>query len=121
MDIAMPIYANKNLTQYNHPPPSKPQHCPYTPNPIVYGKDNKAPTPGDTSKLLDTASKRHIQQIVGSFLYYAQAVDPTILMALSAIAEQQSAPSEEALARVNKFIATCGRTPMQKSDTELPT
>jgi hypothetical protein len=71
VDIAMPVYAIKNLTRYDHPPPLKPQHCPYTPNPIVYGKDNQAPTPGDTSLLLDAAGKRRIQQIVGSFLYYA--------------------------------------------------
>jgi hypothetical protein len=100
----MPVYAIKNLTRYNHPPPVKPQHCPYTPNPIVYGKDNQAPTPGDTSPLLDAAGKRRMQQIVGSFLYYARAVDPTILMALSAIAAQQSAPTEETLACVNQFL-----------------
>jgi len=104
VDIAMPVYAIKYLTRYDHPPPFKPQHCPYTPNPIAYGKDNQATTPGDTSPLLDAAGKRRIQQIVGSFLYYAQAVDPTILMALSAIVAQQSAPMEEKLARGNQFL-----------------
>ena len=100
----MPVYAINNLTQYNHPPPLKPQHCPYTPNPIVYRKDNQDPTPRDTSPLLNDAGKGRIQQIVGSFLYYARAVEPTILMALSAIAAQQSAPTEETLARVNQFL-----------------
>jgi len=100
----MPVYAIKNLTHYDHPPPMKPQHCPYTPNLIAYGKDNQATTPGDTSPLLDAAGKRRIQQIVGSFLYYARAVDPTILMALSDIAAQQSAPTEETLALVNQFL-----------------
>ena len=95
---------DKNLTRYDHPPPLKPQHCPYTPNPIAYGTDNQATTPGDTSPLLDAAGKRCIQQIVGSFLYYARAVDPTILIALSAIAAQQSVPTEETLARVNQFL-----------------
>ncbi len=33
------------------------------------------------------------------------AVNPTILMALSAIIAQQSAPTEETLARVNQFFA----------------
>jgi len=32
--------------------------------------------------------KKRIEQIVGTFLYYAQAVDLTILMALSAITSQ---------------------------------
>ncbi len=104
VDIAIPIYAIKNLTRYNHPAPVKPQYCPYTPNSITYGRDNQATTPSNTSPLLDAAGKKRIQQIVGSFLYYAQAVNPTILMALSAIAAQQSAPTEETLARVNQFL-----------------
>ena len=57
--------------------------------------------PGDTSPLLDATGKRHIQQTVDSFLYYARAVDPIILMALSAITAQQSAPTEGTLAHVN--------------------
>jgi hypothetical protein len=89
VDIAMPLYAIKNLTRYNHPPPLKPQHCPYTPNPIADGKDDQAMTPSNTSPLLDASGKKRIQQIVGSFLHYAHAVDPTILMALSAIAHNK--------------------------------
>jgi hypothetical protein len=106
VDIAMPTYAIKNLTRYNHPTPVKPQHCPYTPNliTITYGRDNQATTPSNTSPLLDAAGKKQIQQIVGSFLYYARAADPTILMALSVIAAQQSAPTEETLACVNQFL-----------------
>ena len=123
VDIAMPLYAIKNIKQYNHEhaPPLKPQHCPYTPDPIAYGKDNQeAPMPSDTSPLINAAGKKRIQRIVGNFLYYARAVNPTIFMALSAIAAQQSAPPEETLGCVNQST-TCGRTPMQKSDTELPT
>jgi hypothetical protein len=55
-------------------------------NPISYGKVNQATTPSNTSPLLNAAGKKHIHQIVGSFLYYAHAVDPTILMVFSAIA-----------------------------------
>jgi hypothetical protein len=100
----MPIYAVKSLTRYNHPPPLKPQHCLYTPIPITYGKDNQATTLSDTSPLLNAAGKKRIQQIVSSFLYYVDAVNPTILMGISAIATQQSAPTEETLAHVNRFL-----------------
>ncbi len=82
----MPIYEIKNLTRYTHPPPLKPQHCPYTPNPIAYGKDNQAMTQSGTSLLLEATGEKRIQQNGGSFFYYTRAVDPTILMALSAIA-----------------------------------
>ncbi len=91
----MPVYAIKNLTRYNHLhlPPLKPQHCPYMPTPITYGKDNQATTPRNTSPLLDAAGKKGMQQISGSFLYYMCTVDPAILMVLSTIAAQQSAPT----------------------------
>jgi hypothetical protein len=74
------------------------------PNPIACGKDNQAPMPSDTSPLLDAAGKKRIQQMVGSFLYYTGLVNPTILMALSANTVQQSAPTEETLARVSRFL-----------------
>ncbi len=90
----MPKYIMKQLTHYAHPAPLKPQHCPFAPNPITYGKDNQAPNPTNESPLLDDAGKKQIQQVVGSFLYYAQAVNPTILMALSDIATQQLLPTK---------------------------
>jgi hypothetical protein len=90
----MPKYVMKQLARYAHPAPVKPQHYPFSPNPNTYGKDNQATTPADDSPLLDNAGKKQIQQVVGSFLYYAQAVNATILMALSDIATQQAAPTE---------------------------
>jgi hypothetical protein len=38
LDISMPGYVIKQLTKYKHPKPKKPQHCPWEPNPINYGK-----------------------------------------------------------------------------------
>jgi hypothetical protein len=67
----MAAYVTKQLTQYGHIPPLKPQHCPYAPNPINYGEDNQTPSPIDNSPLLDDTGKKQIQKIVGSFLYYA--------------------------------------------------
>jgi hypothetical protein len=90
VNLAMVKYVMKQLTKYGHVAPLKPQHCPYPPTPIKYSKDNQSPLPIDDSPRLDKAGKKCIQQIVGSFLYYARAVDPTILMALSEISSQQA-------------------------------
>jgi hypothetical protein len=100
----MTKFVIKQMTRYDHPTPLKPQHCPYSPNPISYGKNNQAPTPTNDSPLLDAAGKKRIQQIVRSFLYYARAVDPTILMALSDIATQSSAPTVNTKKRVDQFL-----------------
>ncbi len=89
VDLAMEKYVMKQLTKYGHVAPLKPQHCLFLPNPIKYGKYNQAPSPLNDSPLLNEAGKKFIQQIVGSFLYYARAVDPTILMAFSEISSQQ--------------------------------
>jgi hypothetical protein len=90
----MPTYIIKQLTCYQHPAPDRPQHHPFLPNPIMYGKDTQAPKPTDNSSLLENTGKKRIQQGVGSFLYYAWAINPTILMALSDIATQQATPTE---------------------------
>jgi hypothetical protein len=104
VDTSMAQYVMKLLVKYGHVAPAKPQHCPYSPNTIQYGKDNQTPMPSNNSPLLDKAGKKHIQQIVGSFLYYARAVDPTIVMALSDLSSQQSAPTENTVKRVNQFL-----------------
>ena len=104
VDTMMPDYVTKKLTQYNHPKPKRPQHCPYTPAPVQYGRKTQTPIPTDDSPPLDKDGKKRIQGIIGSFLYYARAVDPTILMALSAIAADQANPTELTLKRINQFL-----------------
>ncbi len=104
VDLAMPAYGMKQLTKHIHIAPLKPQHSWYVLNPIKYGKDNQSPSPLDKSPCLNEAQKKRTQQIVGSFLYYAQAVDPTILMALSEIASQQAVPTENTMECVNQFL-----------------
>jgi hypothetical protein len=102
------------LTRYAHKQPSRPQHCPYTPHPIKYGKDNQTVDPIDESPPLDEAGKEYIQQVVGSFLYYARAIDPTILMALSDISTQQNKPTENTKKRVDQFLDYMATHPMAK-------
>jgi hypothetical protein len=104
IDIAMTAFVAKPLLWYKHPHPKKQQNCSYNPYPIKYGKDSQAIDQIYTHPKLNDTNKKCIQQIVGSFLYYSCAVDPTILMALSAIASQQAAPTEDPHNRVNQFL-----------------
>jgi hypothetical protein len=68
------------------------------------GKKNQAPNPTNDTPLLDDAGKKCIQQVVGSFLYYARAVNPTTLMASSAIATQQSVPTKNTKKWADQFL-----------------
>jgi hypothetical protein len=97
VDTSMAQDVMKQLVKYGHVALTKSQHCPYSPSAIQYGKDNQAPTPSNDSVLLDKAGKKRIQQIVGSFRFYARAIDPTIVMALSDFSSQQSAPTKNTM------------------------
>jgi hypothetical protein len=83
LDISMPGYIKKLLLKYKHRMPTKPQHCPYAPAPKQYGAKVQTPLPVDISPKLSPKEIKEIQRVIGSILYYARAVDITVLMALS--------------------------------------
>ena len=60
--------------------------------------------PIDHSPPLDEKGKKRIQQIVGSFLYYARAIDLTILPALSEISSLQAHPTENTKKKANMLL-----------------
>jgi hypothetical protein len=85
LNILMPGYITKLLQNYKHRIPPKPQHCPYSPSPKQYGAKAQALIPINIFSKLSPKEIKEIQQIIGSILYYAGAVDITVLMALSSI------------------------------------
>ena len=52
LDILMPGYVRRQLLKYKHITSSRPQHCPYSPEPKKYGLEAQAPLPIDTSRPL---------------------------------------------------------------------
>eukprot|EP00804_Cyclotella_cryptica_P000090 CCRYP_013749-RA/>CCRYP_013749-RA protein AED:0.16 eAED:0.11 QI:0/0/0/1/0/0/3/0/1031 len=60
--------------------------------------------PHDDSPPLHNQKIKHIQQIVGSFLYYSRATDPTIAHALRELATQQAHATENTLKRCTHFL-----------------
>ena len=58
----------------------------------------------DTSELLNAEDTRYIQSAVGSLLYYARALDSTMLPALNQIGTQQSAPTVNTRKAVNQLL-----------------
>jgi hypothetical protein len=85
----MPGYINKAIKKYQHPMPTAPQDTPYAVAPIQYGAKVQQVKINTTSPL-STAELKQVQDIVGTLLYYAQAIHPTLLAALSTIAAQQA-------------------------------
>ena len=49
-------------------------------------------------------TKKYIQQVLGTFLYYARAVDSTMMVALSAITSEHARPTAKTLHKVQLFL-----------------
>jgi hypothetical protein len=93
-DISMPGCVANVLSKFQHDTPKHPQHAPSIYVMPVYGAKTQYTTQDETPPL--TAKHcLNIQKVTGSVLYYARAVDPTILMPLNDIATEQTKATEK--------------------------
>ena len=79
------------LKRFHHARPRKAQDQPHAHLKTIYGAKKQYAPDDDDSPLLSKADKKFVQEVTGTFLYYARAVDLTMLTALGSIATQQSA------------------------------
>ena len=99
----MPGYVDRLLKIYR-PDLTTGAQSPYIYVPWQAGADKTRQTPTeDTSPPLPPDSIHEIQQICGAFLWYARAVDNTMLFATRTISAQQAKPTQNTLALVNRL------------------
>jgi hypothetical protein len=99
----MPGYVSKVLSKFQHDAPMHPQHTPSRYVTPVYGSKTQYATKDETPPL--TAKQcLAIQKVTGSILYYARAVDPTVLMPLNDIATEQTKAAEKTKAAMNQLL-----------------
>jgi hypothetical protein len=102
-DISMPGYVSNILSKFQHDAPKHPQHTPSRCITPVYGAKNQYATKDETPPL--TAQQcLTIQKVTVSILYYARAVDPTVLMPLNDIATEQTKGTEKTQAATNQLL-----------------
>jgi hypothetical protein len=89
IDCSMPGYIATALKKHQHVMPTIPQNAPYNAAAIQYGSKMQRVETNTLAPLSKSKIKR-IQDIIGTLLYYARAVNPTLLAALSAIATRQA-------------------------------
>jgi hypothetical protein len=104
VNLSMLGYIKQLLLKYKHCMQNKPQHCPYTPAPKQYGAKAQAPLPVNISPKLSPGEINKIQHVIGSILYCAQAVDITVLMALSSIAIKQSKGKTNTMEKAKQLL-----------------
>jgi hypothetical protein len=59
---------------------------------------------GDTSPALPKEGKKFIQEVIGTFLYYARCINSTMLTVLGSLATQQANPTKNTMAKVTQFL-----------------
>jgi hypothetical protein len=101
--IFMPGYVSNVLSKFQHDAPKHPQHTPSRYVTPVYGANTQYATKDETPPL--TAQQcLTIQKVTRSILYYARAVDPTVLMPLNDITTEQTKATEKTQAATNQLL-----------------
>ncbi len=102
--LSMPGYVEAALKRFGVVVKAKPTVSPAVFTPPNYGAPDTVPAP-DTSPPLTSDEIKFVQAVIGVFLYYARAVDPTMLTQLSKLATMQSPnPTQHLLAQVGHFL-----------------
>jgi hypothetical protein len=102
--IHMPGYLQKALTRFNHETPDKIQNSPHPHVIPQYRAKTQYAKDKDIFPPLSKEETKYIQAVAGTLLYYARAVDISILTTLSLIATEQAKPMQETLKKVKQLL-----------------
>ena len=112
----MPNYISSMLHKYQHPPPKCDQHSPHPWNKPTYVATQQLTKEPDTTDPLELSEVKHIQKILGTIIYYARAVDATMLVAVGTISAQHAGAIQTTSKYVNHLLDYCHTHP----DAKLP-
>lgn len=104
VDISMDNYIPNMLKKFQHPTPKTLVCTPHQYTPPTYGSKTQHASEEDLSTPLNPKQTKHTHAIIGSLLYYARAVDPTILVALNELSAQQATPTTNTLKKLNRLL-----------------
>jgi hypothetical protein len=114
VDLSMPGYIKTALHTYQHAAPARPEHASHTWNPPIYGAKTQYVEDETTSPALTDKDVNKLQQLTGTLLYYARAVDPTLIMPINVLAYEQSKATAVTADKVIKFLNYCNTHPETK-------
>ena len=111
VDLSMPNYVTEALHHFQHTPNKKAIHAPSQWHPPSYGTKVQLTTPHDDSPKHTAKETKTLQRVIGKFLYYARAVDPTMLHILSNLAASQTMGTEVTTTQMVHFLNYCATHP----------
>jgi hypothetical protein len=103
----MPGYVTKMLQRFR-PQYLLPSHrSPRTPGRYIPPSYTPGPQVTFVDKTLNPTLITELQAIIGTLLYYARAVDPTLLTISNELASQQAQPTQRILKAANRALSYC--------------
>ena len=99
------------LHKFQCPTRKKLQDSPYPATVKQYGIKVQLTDPIDTSACLPIHKIKRLQQIIGAFLFYGRAVDPTLLTALSELSSAQATATEATKRACQQLLDYCASHP----------
>ena len=109
--LSMPGYVTNALHKFQHPPTKKAQDSPHPVTAKQYGVKVQLTDPIDTTACLPPTDIKCLQQIIGTFLFYGRAVDPTLLTALSELSSAQATATAATKRACHQFLDYCTSHP----------
>ena len=106
VDISMPDYIRNALKKLLYKTKVYPQYSPHEHTAVNWtnkGERQYAQQPDD-SPFLDKTDTTYVQSAVGCFLYYARALDSTMLPALNQIASQQAQRTQRVMKKIQRLL-----------------
>jgi hypothetical protein len=111
-DISSPGYIERALQRFQHPTPQRPQHAPHAWVKPHYGVKTQYAPLADTSPPLDAADTKPVQEVLGTLLFYARAIDSTMLAAIGSIASQQAKGTKATMEAIIQLLNYCATHPI---------
>ena len=103
----MPEYITKLLQRFLHPIPKKPEHQPNCHVQPQYVTKVQLTDPIDKTPLLQPEDITKLQKIIGAVLYYARAVDGTLMATLNELVSAQSQGIQAAMQTNKNLMDYC--------------
>jgi hypothetical protein len=103
IELSMPDYVTKALKRFGKDK-LKGADSPLIYVPPEYGAKTQLASFKDESAPLNAKEIKEVQEIVGVFLFYARAVDPTMVTPISKIASKQAKPTQALQGEIARFL-----------------
>lgn len=109
--ISMPGYVEKAIKRFEHQKPSKPEAAPHPFVPPNYGARQQLTEELDKTEPINKDQKQLLQEVIGTFLFYARAVDSTMLVALGTLAASQTCGTEKTMTAMVQLLNYAASNP----------